>query len=196
MMLAGITYLIRDWVQLTLATSVPFLLYYIYWIFLPESARWLLTKGRFEEASRILETLAHVNGNELPTSFRQQLKQRMMCRRTKSQERLLRKSPGISALWKTPNMRMKTLLITLNWFANEMVYVGLSYYGPSLGSSQYFSFFLSSLVEIPSQLACWLVIDRWGRRWPLCLSMVISGISCIATVLVPPGMYYKKLHHL
>ena len=68
-----------------------------------------------------------------------------------------------------------------------MVYVGLSYYGPTLGSDQYVSFFLSSIVEIPSYLCCWVVMDRWGRRWPLCVSMMLSGLSCIVTVLLPEG---------
>lgn len=82
-------------------------------------------------------------------------------------------------------MRLKTLLITLNWFANETVYLGLSYYGPSLGKNEFLSFFLSSLVEIPSYIMCWLVMDRWGRRWPLCLLMIIGGLCCVITVLLP-----------
>lgn len=104
-----------------------------------------------------------------------------------------------SSTCRTPNMRLKTLLITLNWFANETVYLGLSYYGPSLGDSEhlrleflnefikikrsktgrinslrpiYSSFFLSSMVEIPSYLCCWFVMDKWGRRWPMCLLMI------------------------
>lgn len=77
-------------------------------------------------------------------------------------------------------------------FANDMVYIGLSYYGPSLGQNQYLSFLLSSVVEVPSCLVCWLLMDRWGRRWPLCLAMTLSGISCIVTVTLPPG----KLHRL
>ena len=72
-------------------------------------------------------------------------------------------------------------------FANEMVYVGLSYYGPALGSDQYVSFLLSALVEIPSYLLCWVVMDRWGRRWPLCVCMILSGVSCIVTVLLSEG---------
>lgn len=78
---------------------------------------------------------------------------------------------------RTPNMRLKTLLITLNWFANETVYLGLSYYGPSLGNNQYLSFFLSSLVEIPSYLCCWFIMDRWGRRWPMCLLMIFRFVK-------------------
>lgn len=69
-----------------------------------------------------------------------------------------------------------------------MVYVGLSYYGPALGNEEHLSFFFSSLAEIPSYMACWVVMDRWGRRWPLCLSMVTAGISCIATVLLSEGI--------
>ncbi|XP_045471944.1 carcinine transporter isoform X2 [Harmonia axyridis] len=180
-MLAVVAYLIRDWRHLTLATSVPFILYYFYWFVLPESPRWLLAKGRFDEALKILEDLAKTNGKELPPSVIQSLKRS----RSKSEKDELMKSPGLRGLCGTPNMRLKTFLITLNWFANEMVYVGLSYYGPSLGSDEYFSFLLSSAVEIPSYLMCWLIMDKWGRRWPLCLCMVISGVSCIATVLLP-----------
>lgn len=70
-----------------------------------------------------------------------------------------------------------------------MVYVGLSYYGPALGNEEHLSFLFSSLAEIPSYLACWVVMDRWGRRWPLCLCMVTAGISCVATVLLGSGRY-------
>lgn len=69
-----------------------------------------------------------------------------------------------------------------------MVYVGLSYYGPALGSEEHVSFLFSSLAEIPSYFACWIVMDRWGRRWPLCLCMVTAGLSCVATVLLPSGI--------
>ncbi|XP_049762165.1 carcinine transporter isoform X1 [Schistocerca cancellata] len=184
-MLAGVTYLVRDWVHLALATTVPFLLYYVYWFFLPESPRWLLAKGQFEEGSKILHTLARINKKELPSTFTEKLKQRMTLKRSLSEEKRLHETPGVMALCRTPNMRLKTALITLNWFSNELVYVGLSYYGPSLGSNEYTSFLLSSLVEIPSYLACWVVMDHWGRRWPLCISMIVSGVSCIVTVLLP-----------
>ncbi|XP_030758429.1 carcinine transporter isoform X3 [Sitophilus oryzae] len=185
-MLAGITYLVRDWVYLNLITSLPFVLYYIYWFYLPESPRWLLAKGKFEEASTILESLARTNKKELPSSFKQQLKQKMMNKGNLDYDDDTPKNLGLSDLCGTPNMRLKTLLITLNWFANNMVYVGLSYYGPSLGSNEYLSFLLSSVVELPSYVSAWLLIDRWGRRWPLCICMILSGLSCIATVLIPP----------
>lgn len=90
-------------------------------------------------------------------------------------------------------MRLKTILITLNWFANETVYLGLSYYGPSLGNNPPLSFFLSSLVELPSYALCWFVMDRYGRRWPMCLLMILGGISCVFTVLLPEDAEMETL---
>ncbi|XP_011157997.1 carcinine transporter isoform X2 [Solenopsis invicta] len=192
-MLAGVTYLVRDWRMLAIITSAPFLIYFFYWWFLPESPRWLLAKGRLGEANDILETLARVNGKELPASFTRKLRQRMTMSRSKSEEERLRAGPGVLSLFKLPNMRLKTCLITLNWFANNMVYVGLSYYGPALGNEEHLSFLFSSLAEIPSYIACWVVMDRWGRRWPLCLCMVVAGVSCIATVLLSPDAVMETL---
>lgn len=95
--------------------------------------------------------------------------------------------------FRTPNMRTKTFLITLNWFANETVYLGLSYYGPSLGTNPPLSFFLSSLVELPGYVFCWYVMDRFGRRWPMCLLMICGGISCCCTVLLPENSETETL---
>jgi hypothetical protein len=90
-------------------------------------------------------------------------------------------------------MRLKTILITLNWFANETVYLGLSYYGPSLGTNPPLSFFLSSLVELPAYALCWYVMDRYGRRWPMCMLMILGGISCVITVLLPEDAEMETL---
>jgi MFS family permease len=79
--------------------------------------------------------------------------------------------------------------ITCYRVVNETVYVGLSYYGPSIGSDAYLSFFLSTLVEIPGYVLCLLLMDRWGRRLLLCVCMIISGISAMSTALMDEGQF-------
>ncbi|CAH2066908.1 unnamed protein product, partial [Iphiclides podalirius] len=143
-LLSGVTYLLRDWRSLALATSVPFFLYYLYWFVLPESPRWLLMRKRFEEANTILKSIARVNGKELPVEYTNKIQRQVL-------------EQAMNGVRESENA----------------------------SSNQYMSFFLSSAVEIPSYLVCWVLMDRVGRRWPLCLSMVISGIFCIVTVLLP-----------
>lgn len=77
MMLAGVTYLVRNWVQMCLYTSAPFVFYFLYITVMPESPRWLLAKGKFEEALEVLETMAKVNNRSLPDSFRMKLRERV-----------------------------------------------------------------------------------------------------------------------
>ena len=47
-------YLIRDWFPLQLVAFAPLLVLLILWFLVPESPRWLLTKGRTEEAIAII----------------------------------------------------------------------------------------------------------------------------------------------
>ena len=42
-------------------------------MYLPESPRWLMSQGRFEEVNRIMTECARVNGKELPPDLLPQL---------------------------------------------------------------------------------------------------------------------------
>ncbi|XP_075225827.1 beta-alanine transporter [Lycorma delicatula] len=184
--LAGVVYLVRDWRQLALATSVPFLTFFLYWWVLPESPRWLLARGRFEEAEKILRKMARVNGKPLPANYMVQLKKKYQADRflqadvDKSEKR---RHYGVMDLLRTPNLRRKTLIITFIWFTNTSVYVGLSYYAPVLGGDEFLNFFLAGAVELPTYIVLWPAMEFIGRRWTLCVSMVVGGLACLATIL-------------
>ncbi|RUS75784.1 hypothetical protein EGW08_016445 [Elysia chlorotica] len=73
---AGGAWLLEDWshLQLTCAVmAVPGLLGYFY---MPESARWLATRGRQDEAHAVLEKMARLNGRELPPTAMDTIKVR------------------------------------------------------------------------------------------------------------------------
>lgn len=93
--LALVTVYVRDWFILSLVTSVPFLLYFLYIFIMPESPRWLLAKGRLEEALKILETMARVNGKEFPESFHSKLEERV---KQEKRRTIKKKARNIGAL--------------------------------------------------------------------------------------------------
>ncbi|XP_034240097.1 beta-alanine transporter-like [Thrips palmi] len=190
--LAGVVYLVRDWRQLALATSVPFVTFFLYWWVLPESPRWLLARGRFQEAEAILRLMARVNGRALPPNYLAQLMRKFQLETAPApvtsldpqKQQYHDRTYGVLDLVRTPNLRRKTLIITFIWFTNTSVYVGLSYYAPVLGGDEFLNFFLAGAVELPTYLFLWPAMLRWGRRVSLCVSMVVGGTACLATVLV------------
>ena len=166
--------------------------------------------GRKLEALEILEKLAERNMRPFPEKIKKLFVRKDSVTTTTFVEDA---SFGIRDLFRTTNMRLKTCLITINWFANETVYVGLSYYGPMLGTNHYLNFAFSSMVEIPSYLLCWPLMDYFGRKWPLCICMVsflvkivhfktlfknliiqvLSGILCMTTVILDEEQIHLTL---
>lgn len=93
--LAVVTTFVHDWFILSLVTSVPFLLYFFYILIMPESPRWLLAKGKLEDALKILETMARVNGKEFPETFHSKLEERVAQEKRRKKKR---KEHNIGAL--------------------------------------------------------------------------------------------------
>ncbi|XP_050301493.1 beta-alanine transporter [Anthonomus grandis grandis] len=172
--LAIVVWAVRNWRWMALATTAPFITLFATWCLLPESPRWLLAQGKYEEAEKILEIMARINGKTFPgNSLPKSLKN------AHSETKY-----GIMHLFKNRNLRWKTIIVTFLWFTNTSVYVGLSYYAPALGGDEFLNFFLAGAVELPTYLFLWPAMERLGRRWTLCISMIIGGSSCLATFLV------------
>ncbi|KAM7345844.1 beta-alanine transporter [Cochliomyia hominivorax] len=181
-LLAGIVYIVRDWRYLTLAVSLPLLLLFSCFFVMPESPRWLMAVGQPRKAAKVLKTMARVNGLRVVPDFVNIIEQKyqaQQCRLPKNTST----SAGILDLLKTKNMCRKTLIITLIWFANTSVYVGLSYYAPALGGDEIWNFFLAGVVELPTYILLWPGLNYFGRRFILCISMLLGGVACVATFL-------------
>ncbi|KAK7108047.1 hypothetical protein V1264_015849 [Littorina saxatilis] len=106
--LAGLSYVLRDWRHLQLAGSLPPVIFLVYWWIVPESPRWLVSKGRVDEAMVTLSKVARVNGNSLPTSLADKLKGG----NTQNQQ-----DGAISPLviFKYPVFFVRFLVISFNW---------------------------------------------------------------------------------
>ncbi|PBC29955.1 Organic cation transporter [Apis cerana cerana] len=201
-LLAVLGYLLRHWFTLSLATSVPFVLLFSYYWIIPESPRWLLSKNRIDEAEVIVQRMAKINGKTVPNNFLRKMeveilrRQGISCNGTNSgdgsgepdRENEDRSPPPAATpmdLIRNPNIRKKFFILAFDWVANAVVYNGLSYNATNLGVSDYLAFFIGGLVEIPSYVITWYAMDRLGRRWVLCLTMLLGGLACVSCMFVP-----------
>lgn len=182
-LLAGIVYLFRDWRYLSLAVSLPLLMLFSCFFVLPESPRWLVATGKFSRAARVMKTIARINKQPIPDNYEDILRYHFQPKRIGDQTKNDSYTYGIIDLFRTANMRAKTLIITFIWFSNTCVYVGLSYYAPALGGDEIWNFFLAGVVELPTYIVLWPSLNHIGRRWILCVSMLVGGIACLLTFL-------------
>ena len=116
---------------------------------LPDSSRWLASKGRTDEAIKILENVARVNGKPKPNTklLREILdgcRDSEMCQQ-KEFSIWLSVKDSITNFWslvKTPKLRNRSLSLWCLYFSVTVVYYGLSFGSVRLSSDPYILFFL------------------------------------------------------
>ncbi|KAK6985574.1 organic cation transporter protein [Biomphalaria glabrata] len=177
MTLAGMAYLIREWRYLEMAITFPVILFSLYWWFLPESIRWLLSHGKDIEAEKVITRAAKENGVEIDKNIFKSLKEDSAVASTRNYYFI-----DCVNTWKMAKLSFN---IWFNRLVNSLVYYGLSLNTENLAGSPYLNFFIAGAVEIPAYAICILLLNRVGRRWPLILSMYMGGIACILSECIP-----------
>ncbi|KAM0730118.1 Organic cation transporter protein [Formica fusca] len=180
---AGFAYFITNWRMLQIALTVPSLVFLLYWWFIPESARWLLTKGRLQEAKDLLQRASLENGVEMPSEALDTLLN------NNSEDSMPdTKKPSLFDLFRYPNLRRKSIVLFFNWLVNSGTYYGLSWHASNLGGNDYVNFVISGIVEVPAYTFLIFTLNRWGRKISLCGCMMLSGLALLATLFVPADM--------
>ncbi|KAM6281340.1 solute carrier family 22 member 13-like [Porphyrio hochstetteri] len=172
--LAGLSYGIRNWRLLEIAGSAPlFGLFFYFWV-LPESARWLVTKGRIEEAKAALQKAASINKRTIPPELLEQLKPEAQP-----------KSASFLDLFRKKHLRKKTLIMSCAWFADSIVYYGLSLNVTSFGLDIYLTQIAFGVVELPARFCCIYLLQWFGRKKTQAVLLLLSGLLCLVITGIP-----------
>ncbi|KAK4872796.1 hypothetical protein RN001_014825 [Aquatica leii] len=185
MLVAFFAYFINEWRYLQIALTLPGVLFFSYWWFIPESPRWLLTKGRIEEAKKIVRTAAKENNVKIPEDDLHML----LSPDVKSLDSA-EKSATVLDIFKHRSILKRSLVIFFDWMVNSMTYYGLSWNTNNLGGNDYINFVISGAVEIPAYAFLLLTLNRWGRKYILCGCMVTAGVALLMTMTVPNDHYW------
>ncbi|XP_045406703.1 solute carrier family 22 member 5 isoform X1 [Lemur catta] len=183
MVLPLFAYFIRDWRMLLLALTVPGVLCVALWWFIPESPRWLISQGRFEEAEVIIRRAAKVNGTPAPSTIFDP---------SELQDLSSKKQPSHSILdlLRTRNIRIVTIMSIILWMTISVGYFGLSLDTPNLHGDIYLNCFLSAVVEVPAYVLAWLLLRHLPRRYSMATALFLGGSVLLFVQLVPPDLYY------
>ncbi|XP_063063380.1 solute carrier family 22 member 13-like [Engraulis encrasicolus] len=177
MLLSGISFAIRDWRLLQLVLSAPLVLLGVHYWLLPESARWLLTQGRQDEARKEIQKVARVNKRDVPEKLLDQLEADSTT-----------ETGTILDLFRVAYLRKRALIMCYIWFVTSLVYYGVSLNVGSFGLDIYLTQLIFGMAEIPSRLGCLPLIERFGRRICLSIALFISGAACLVVPAIPEAI--------
>merc|ERR1712008_119629 len=143
---------------------------------MPESPRFLLVKGRNEEAQAALEAVAIANGAMLPAG-------------SLAPYPVSKQSEGtghsIWSLWSLFASGQRTITVAVLFvnFACSAAYYGLTFAPPGWlgGKSVYWNQLSATLLEVPVLLLAAPLADKLGRRW--CLAGLL-GTSALASLIL------------
>ncbi|XP_034555760.1 solute carrier family 22 member 6-B [Notolabrus celidotus] len=177
-LLAGMAYLIRDWRKLQLAISAPGFLFIFYVWVLPKSARWLMASDRKEEAWELIQRAAQMNGNPLSKDLEMQQVYKV------EEKTEVKKKHSFIDLVRTPKMRRHSLIVFYLWFANVLVYYGLSLNISDFEMNIYLTQLIFGLVEMPARTITLFTLNR-SRKISQLAFLAVGGTACLLTVFIP-----------
>ncbi|XP_041658342.1 solute carrier family 22 member 13-like [Cheilinus undulatus] len=174
--LAGVIYFVRDWRVAQLITVAPLILIGIYIWFIPESARWLLNRGKTEEAKQLILKAAAINKRTVPDHVLEKID-------IKEAEN----EAGIKGLFKSPVLVKYFFIIALAWFATTLAVFCLYFNMANLGLNIFLTQFLFGAIEIPAHTLNMWLLEIFGRKKLFIATILLGGIACILILAVPQG---------
>lgn len=189
------------WKAMFFVGGIPGLVIAFLVLFLPESPRWLVSKGRHEEAERIVREM------EASTSER-------LSPQPALASAVLPLGAAPKAGWRelfSPFYRRRTLVVWALWFCTYLAANGLNNWLPTIYRSVYNLDLATSLraasmtnvLQVAATLACAFLVDRLGRkRWAaacylgaglLFAAVAIGGTNSVVQVGVLATLAYGLL---
>lgn len=191
-----------------------------YMCLVPESVRWLNSKGHYERVQRTIERAARVNGvtlSERSLAFLQRnnkgvaelidghiqvvtldvdkLQQQHEKHELKQQHRPLENTTKTQTIFTSRRLFLRLLICVYCMFSNSAIYIGLNVHSVFLtgSGSKHFNYIAVNLIEVPANIIAYFIMVRMGRRLPFSCSLIATAVLCLMAEHVPVFEYEHAL---
>lgn len=154
--------------QMIIVLAVPW--------FMPESSRWLQSRGKADRAVEVMRRIAKINDTQVSEdefdSFRRLCKQQM------EKENQV----GFLDLFRHKNIRKITILTVILFMIISCVFDATVRNVSNLNFSIYVSFMVSTGLELPADLLSILGLTYLGRRFSASISLGLCGLCLLLAI--------------
>ncbi|XP_016997561.2 solute carrier family 22 member 4 isoform X1 [Drosophila takahashii] len=183
MMLPGVASFWSSWSHLYMAISWPTVILIYLWQWIPDSPRWLIARGRTQDAKKILLECAEVNGTRynLPHDIDQQLE-------LQAQTAMDAPPPsGWWSMWKGERAVRHMVFVHLAWSLYIVVYYGMLLNIRSFSRDHlYINTFVAGFSEMMGTFFGLFLILKTTRKWLWTgLFNIVAGCIAYCGWLVP-----------
>ncbi|KAM9302150.1 solute carrier family 22 member 20-like [Gastrophryne carolinensis] len=180
-LLAGLAYLNKDWRWLQFTVSAPGFLFFLTTLFVPESARWLLLKGRSAQALRDLRRVAWINGKKEDAD---KLTEEAIITHMQSDVNGVKQSYSFLDLFRTPAMRRITITIMLVWLCLNLGFYGLSMDLESIKMNIFLTQLMYGCIGVLAHIIVVLSLIYVGRRRTQSASLILAGVTLLCNAFL------------
>ncbi|KAG6446076.1 hypothetical protein O3G_MSEX004261 [Manduca sexta] len=186
-LIALLAWCVDNWRTYILILYCPAIITVIYIWFMNESARWLLSKGRRDEAITVLKRAAKINNLDPRKLELDALGDPLLNTQDKGDDKKSQLSKAIRSniIWK------RLVICSFLWMTCSLVYYGLSINSVSLSSNRYVSFMLVTLVEVPAYIVVVIVLDKYGRKKTLVATYITCAVMSLLFAFLPRSDYWS-----
>lgn len=185
MMVPWLAYGLGKWRLFSFIGAVPICLGLCSYFVLPESARWLVSVGKVDDAIDILQSIAATNkakiSKQLWENFRESCTQFY-------REEIEGRDFTIMSIFRRGRLARYMVLMIFIWMSVSLMYDGHVRAASVLDKENVFVVFsIACATELPGDLLVIITLDRFGRRWCAFTATILSGIfSLIAGNMINP----------
>ncbi|XP_063622321.1 organic cation transporter protein-like [Cydia splendana] len=183
---------VNDWRRLTQVIYSPMFITIFYFWIIPESVRWYMSKGRYEESEAVLKTAARVNGGRLSDKSLQALRESAEEEKRKKPTEELEKATEpwlIVQVFRHKQILIRCIVSPVWWVTNTFIYYGLSINAVNMSGNRYLNYVAVAAVEIPGYWTSMFLMGKIGRK-PVLIGAFWVCAACQAAYVFMPASYY------
>lgn len=166
------------------AIYAPGLLMALYFWLVPESARWLITTGKYKRAMKILKRTAKQNKRQISEKSLEIL--RNSCNMG-SEDGSDYDSTSITTIFQHKILILRLIMCSMLWILTVFVFYGLSVNATKIAddSNKYVTYITTMIAEVPAAIITFFLLKYIGRRTAMSCALTTAGSATILSTFVP-----------